>query len=100
MVWFVLLLTAVGVLAWTIALRSGRVRPENLPPAVTSTPPLDLPTHLTAQDVDAIRFDTAPRGYAVGPADDALDSLRARLAEQEEALAAFELPSAREGRPQ
>lgn len=86
MVWIVLLVVAVILVVLVRRVASGATPVDGLAPAVRSTPDHGLPVAPSAEDVDAVRFDTAPRGYAVAEVDSALQDLRARLAQQEEAL--------------
>ncbi|MGL5866591.1 MAG: DivIVA domain-containing protein [Dermatophilaceae bacterium] len=77
----------VAVAATVAAVSTGRVRADPLAEATRSTPDHGLPAVPTADDVDAVRFDTAPRGYRPYDVDARLDVLRATLADRELELA-------------
>ena len=66
---------------------SGRLPADPMAEAVRSTPDPGLPEHPLAVDVDAVRFDTALRGYRMDDVDDHLQGLRHDLAERERTLA-------------
>ncbi|NHA68739.1 DivIVA domain-containing protein [Phycicoccus sp. CMS6Z-2] len=70
-----------------LAVASGRVAVDDLAAPVHSTPDHGLPLEPGSGDVDAVRFDTAARGYRMAEVDDRLDTLRATLAEREREVA-------------
>lgn len=82
-----LLLTAVALVATVVAVASGRVRVDGLADATRSIPDHGLPEAPDAADVDDVRFDTAPRGYAMADVDARLAELRATLAAREAEVA-------------
>ncbi|WP_394247681.1 DivIVA domain-containing protein [Arthrobacter pityocampae] len=53
---------------------------------VASLPPVLLPEHPTAPDVDAVRFGLGLRGYRMDQVDEVLDRLAAALAERDAAI--------------
>jgi DivIVA domain-containing protein len=70
-----------------------------LAPAPQDLPDLDLPPgRLEAQDVHAVRFSMAPRGYRMSEVDAVLDRLAEELAERDRRLA--ELQAGRTGTAQ
>ncbi|MGL5817224.1 MAG: DivIVA domain-containing protein [Phycicoccus sp.] len=78
---------AVAVAATVVAVSTGRVPVDPLAEATRSTPDHGLPALPAAADVDAVRFDTAPRGYHPADVDAHLDELRDALADRERELA-------------
>ena len=94
MVWIVLLGVAVALAVVVRRVASGAVPVDDLAPAVRSTPDHGLPADPMAVDVDAVRFDTAARGYDMAEVDATLQDLRARLVEQEQALGGDPKPRA------
>ena len=83
----ILALVAVALVVVVFGVASGRVTADPLADAVHTTPDTGLPQRPTAADVDAVRFDTALRGYRVDEVDAHLAELRDRLAERERVLA-------------
>lgn len=83
MVTVLLALVAVALVVVGYAVATGRIAVDGLAPAVTTTPDHGLPEQPVAADVDAVRFDTAARGYRMADVDDRLDALRTALAERE-----------------
>jgi len=86
-VWVVMLVVAVVIVAVFAALVVGRLPYDPMSEPVRTTPATGLPDEPSAADVDAVRFDTAARGYRMSEVDDALDALQSRLAAQEHELA-------------
>jgi DivIVA domain-containing protein len=86
-VWVVLIAVAVMLVAVFAALVVGRLPYDPMSEPAHTTPTTGLPDRPSAADVDAVRFDTAARGYRMSEVDDVLDGLRARLAAQEAELA-------------
>ena len=83
----VLVLAAVVLVAAVLGVASGRLPADPLAEAVRSTPDPGLPEQPAADDVPAVRFDTALRGYRMEDVDDRLEALRGELAERERTLA-------------
>ncbi|MBD3783144.1 MAG: DivIVA domain-containing protein [Micrococcales bacterium] len=83
MVPVLLALVAVALVAVVLAVATGRVGVDPLAPAVTTTPDHGLPDEPAAADVDAVRFDTAARGYRPEDVDAHLERLRSDLAARE-----------------
>ena len=83
----ILVLVAVALVAAVLGVASGRLPADPLAEAVHSTPDPGLPERPDAVDVDAVRFDTALRGYRMGDVDERLEGLRDDLAERERTLA-------------
>lgn len=81
-----LVLAAVAVAATVLAVANGRLVVDPLADPVTTTPDHGLPRAPRAADVDAVRFDTAPRGYRMEEVDARLEVLRDELAERERVL--------------
>jgi DivIVA domain-containing protein len=83
------LLGVVAVLfaAAVVATREGAVMAE----ASQDLPDLGLPARpLQPQDVEAVRFSMAPRGYRMSEVDEVLDRLAAELADRDRRLARLE----------
>ena len=83
----ILVLVAVALVAAVLGVASGRLPADPLADAVGSTPDPGLPEQPQAADVDAVRFDTALRGYRMSEVDARLEELRDDLAERERTLA-------------
>ena len=83
----ILVLVAVALVVAVLGVASGRLPADPLAEAVHSTPDPGLPESPRAVDVDAVRFDTALRGYRVDDVDERLAGLRDALAEREHTLA-------------
>ena len=83
----ILALVAVALVTVVLGVASGRITVDPLAEAVHTTPDTGLPPSPTAADVDAVRFDTALRGYRVDEVDAHLEALREELAERERVLA-------------
>lgn len=92
MIWIVLTLVAVLVIVVIRGIVSGRVRFDQLPPALSSAAAHGLPQRPTGADVASLTLETAPVGYHAEQVDDTLDALEARLREQEEELRAWLSP--------
>jgi len=82
----ILVLVALALVAAVLAVASGRLPVDPLADPVRSTLDPGLPEHPRACDVDAVRFDTAVRGYRIREVDARLDELRDDLAERERTL--------------
>jgi DivIVA domain-containing protein len=83
----ILVLVAVALVVAVLGVATGRLPADPLADAVRSTPDPGLPEPPQADDVDAVRFDTALRGYRMEDVDDRLEALRDELAERERTLA-------------
>ena len=83
----ILVLVAVALVVAVLGVATGRLPADPLSDAVRSTPDPGLPERPEADDVDAVRFDTALRGYRMEDVDDRLEGLRDELAERERTLA-------------
>ena len=83
----ILVLVAVALVVAVLGVATGRLPADPLSDAVRSTPDPGLPEQPVADDVDAVRFDTALRGYRTDDVDDRLAELRDDLAERERTLA-------------
>jgi DivIVA domain-containing protein len=79
----ILVLVAVALIAAVLGVASGRLPADPLADAVRSTPDPGLPERPQAVDVDAVRFDTALRGYRMEDVDHRLEELRHELATRE-----------------
>ncbi len=83
----ILVLVAVALVVAVLGVATGRLPADPLSDAVRTTPDPGLPERPQADDVDAVRFDTALRGYRMEDVDDRLEVLRDELAERERTLA-------------
>lgn len=84
MVWIFFILVALLLVVGMAAVITGRLTPDPMADSVASTPDHGLPPgDFRAEDVDAVRFDTALRGYRMDQVDDVVDRLRMRIAELE-----------------
>lgn len=63
---------------------------QGLAEPVANLPPVLLPHHPTADDVDRLRFSPAFRGYRMDQVDEVLDCLRDELAGRDERIAELE----------
>ncbi|MFQ6172903.1 DivIVA domain-containing protein [Oryzobacter sp. R7] len=82
-----LALVAVALVLTVLGVASGRVPADPLAEPVRSTPDHGLPEDPSAADIDAVRFDTALRGYRMEDVDRRLVALRDDLREREQTLA-------------
>ncbi|GAA8847663.1 hypothetical protein DUHN55_24150 [Helicobacter pylori] len=86
MVWIFFVLVALLVVVAVAAAVTGRITTDPMAEPVASAPHHGLPeSDFAASDVDAVRFDTALRGYRMDQVDEVLDRLQQRLAELESA---------------
>lgn len=83
----VLALVAVALVAVVLGVARGRLPADPLVAPVGSTPDTGLPEVPAAADVDAVRFDTEPRGYRIDDVDTRLAMLHETLAQREVELA-------------
>ena len=95
----ILALVAVALVVTVLGVASGRIPVDPLAEAVHTTPDTGLPDEPTASDVDAVRFDTAMRGYRVDEVDAHLEALRDELAARERALSDLRSQPSRGPRP-
>ena len=95
----ILALVAVALVVTVLGVASGRIPVDPLAEAVHTTPDTGLPDEPTASDVDAVRFDTAMRGYRVDEVDAHLEALRDELAARERALSDLRSQPSRAPRP-
>ncbi len=93
----ILVLVAVALVAAVLGVASGRLPADPLADAVGSTPDPGLPEQPEAADVDAVRFDTALRGYRMDEVDTRLSALRDDLADRERTLAQLQAQGAPAG---
>ena len=84
MVFIVVALAVVGLFA---GLAAGRIGYDPLSEPSASQPATGLPDQPDADDITAVRFDTALRGYRMDQVDDVLDHIQARLDARERELA-------------
>jgi DivIVA domain-containing protein len=89
----VLLLVAVALVAVVLAVASGRLDVDPLAEPTHTTPDHGLPPEPGPGDVDAVRFDTAPRGYRMDEVDARLEALRDDLSERERTLRSLRPPA-------
>ncbi len=83
----ILVLVGVVLVVAVLGVASGRLPADPLADAVHTAPDPGLPPAPVAADVDAVRFDTALRGYRMEEVDVRLEALRDDLAERERVLA-------------
>ena len=93
----VLVLVAVALVVAVLGVASGRLPADPLAEAMHSTPDPGLPELPRAVDVDAVRFDTALRGYRMDEVDTRLSALRDDLADRERTLAQLQAQGAPAG---
>lgn len=79
MIWVFVVVVAVLLIAAFLAMLAGRMPYDRMSDPAHSTPALELPDDADPQDVAAVRFDTALRGYRMDQVDDALKVLQKRL---------------------
>ncbi|WP_193315116.1 DivIVA domain-containing protein [Nostocoides sp. F2B08] len=83
MFWVLVVVVAVALIVGFLAMLAGRLPYDGMAEPVHTTPPVRLPEQPGPDDVAALRFDTALRGYRMDQVDDALSALRRRIAELE-----------------
>jgi DivIVA domain-containing protein len=81
--WVLVVVVAVVIIVAVLAMLAGRLPYDGMAEPVHTTPPVQLPRHPGPDDVAALRFDTALRGYRMDQVDDALAALQRRIAELE-----------------
>lgn len=87
MIWVLVVVVAVLLIATFLALLAGRLPYDAMSEPVHSTPPIELPDDADPDDVAALHFDTALRGYRMDQVDQALSILQKRIAALEAELA-------------
>lgn len=92
MVWVLVVTVAVLVIAVFLGLLAGTVPFDRMSEPTHTTPAIDLPAEAGPADVDALRFDTALRGYRMDQVDEALAVLRQRIADLEAGADAARTP--------
>ena len=81
--WVLVVVVGGGLIGVLLAMLAGRWPYDGLAEPVHTTPPVRLPRQPGPDDVAALRFDTALRGYRMDQVDEALSILQRRLAELE-----------------
>ena len=84
MIWVLIVVVAVLLIAVFLALLAGRLPYDRMSEPVHSTPPIELPAAAGPDDVAALHFDTALRGYRMDQVDAALNTLQKRIAALED----------------
>ena len=92
MIWVLIVAVAVLLIAAFLGLLAGKLPLERMSEPTHTTPALALRPDAGAADVDAVRFDTAFRGYRMDQVDEALAILRDRIAALEGELPAQRAP--------
>lgn len=87
MIWVFVVVVAVLLMAAFLALLAGRLPYDPMSAPAHSTPVLELADDAGPDDIAAVRFDTALRGYRMDQVDDALQVLQKRLTVLEAELA-------------
>ena len=83
MIWVFVVVVAVLVIAAFLALLAGRVPYDRMSEPVHTTPVLEFPEDAGPEDIAAVRFDTALRGYRMSEVDALLDRLASQLESHE-----------------
>ena len=83
MFWVLVVVVAVVIIVTVLAMLAGRLPYDGMAEPVHTTPPVRLPRHPGPDDIAALRFDTALRGYRMDQVDEALAALQRRVAELE-----------------
>lgn len=94
MIWVLIVVVAVLLIAAFLALLAGRLPYDGLSEPVHTTPPIELPEAADPDDVAALHFDTALRGYRMDQVDAALNTLQKRIAALEEQVTRSAAPAA------
>ena len=87
MIWVLIVVVAVLLVAAFLAMLAGRLPYDGLSEPVHTTPRIDLPADLDADDIAALQFDTALRGYRMDQVDAVLRTLKNRVAALEDEVA-------------
>lgn len=80
MIWVLVVVVAVVLIAAFLAMLAGRLPYDGMSEPVHTTPAVDLPVDAGPDDVAALHFDTALRGYRMDQVDAALRVLQRRIA--------------------
>ena len=88
MVWVLIVAVAVVVIALFLGLLAGKLPLDRMSEPTHTSPGLRLPGSPGPADIDALRFDTALRGYRMDQVDAALGLLQRRIAALEAEAAA------------
>ncbi|MEO5982958.1 MAG: DivIVA domain-containing protein [Pedococcus sp.] len=83
MIWVFFTVIAVLLIGAVAALVTGRVGYDPMAEATTTQSAPALSDGFASDEISAVRFDTALRGYRMDQVDDVLDRLQARIAELE-----------------
>lgn len=83
MIWGLIVAVAVVLIAAFVAMLARRLPFDTMSEPTHTTPAVELPADAGADDINALRFDTALRGYRMDQVDEALRILRARIGELE-----------------
>ena len=84
MIWIFFILVALVVVIGFAAVLTGRLTPDPMADPVASTPDHGLPPGpFRAEAIDAVRFDTALRGYRMDQVDEVIDRLQMHIVELE-----------------
>ena len=83
MIWVFFTVIAVLLVGAFAALVTGRLGYDPMADATSSQSSPGLPDGFASDEVSAVRFDTALRGYRMDQVDAVLDQLQARIAELE-----------------
>lgn len=86
MIWVLVVVVAVVLIAAFLAMLAGRLPHDGMSEPVHTTPAIDLPVDAGPDDVAALHFDTALRGYRMDQVDAALRTLQKRIATLEAAV--------------
>jgi DivIVA domain-containing protein len=93
-IWVLIVVVAILLIAVFLALLAGRLPYDGMSEPVHSTPQIDLPAAADPDDVAALHFDTALRGYRMDQVDAALNTLQKRIAALEEQVTPSAAPAA------
>jgi len=91
-VWVLLVAVAVLVIVLFLGLLAGKLPLDRMSEPTHTTPGLALSESAGPADIDALRFDTALRGYRMDQVDEALALLRQRIADLEVEAASLREP--------
>lgn len=83
MIWVFFTVIAVLLVGAFAALVTGRLGYDPMADATSSQSAPTLPDGFASDEISAVRFDTALRGYRMDQVDALLDQLQARIAELE-----------------
>ncbi|MCA1782824.1 MAG: DivIVA domain-containing protein [Dermatophilaceae bacterium] len=94
MIWVLIVVVAVMLIAAFLAMLAGRLSYDGLSAPVHSAPAIELPADAGPDDIAALHFDTALRGYRMDQVDVALRTLQKRIADLEEQVPLSATPAA------